>query len=76
MKNLVMAAMAVLALLAPARSWAETVDFTFTNVSIGDVVTGEIDGLAVGSTGAASSVIITGYTELSAGDPYWFPTPI
>ena len=55
---------------------AETIDFTFSNPSVPDTVTGEIDGLTVGGTSAASAIFITGYTDPSAGTPFSFPTPL
>ncbi len=77
-----MAVSVAAALLAPGQIRAATVniDFTFTNPSVGDVVTGEIDGLTVGGTSSASAVYITGYTDPPPPSPYssiyTFPTPL
>ena len=78
MKNYFMAVSVVAALLAPAQTRAATVniDFTFTNTFTGTTMTGEFDGLTVGSTTSAPPVFITGYTETSPLTPYSVPTPL
>ena len=74
MKNYLITAALMAALYAPAQTRAATVniDFTFTNPSVGDVVTGEIDGLTVGGTSSASAVYITGYTDPPPPKPLFF----
>jgi hypothetical protein len=74
MKILLGAAAAAL-IIAPVEAFAVDLDFTFTNASDGVVVKGVIDGLTPGATSAASSVSITGYTDISVDDPYEFSTP-
>src|SRR5258708_38648460 len=78
MKNFLTAVMAAATLLAPSQTHASTVnmDFTFTNVSTGATVNGEIDGLTVGGISGSSAVFITSYTETQPIFFASFPTPI
>jgi hypothetical protein len=75
MNRFLIASMAVGALLSPVQTHAETIDFTFSNPAAEDTVSGEINGLTAGTSGPASSVSITGYTQLGAVF-YTFPTPL
>jgi hypothetical protein len=81
MKNYLIAAALVAALYAPAQTRAATVniDFSFSNPSVPDAFTGEIDGLTVGGT-SSGTVYITGYTDPAPPNPYssiyTFPTPL
>src|SRR5258708_38238587 len=78
MKNFLTAVMAAATLLAPSQTHASTVnmDFTFTNVSTGATVNGEIDGLTVGGISGSSAGFITSYTETQPIFFASFPPPI
>ena len=76
-KTAALAGAAVLCFVfAPVQSRAATVNFSFdfSNTSAGIEIFGEIDGLTVGATSAASQVIINSYTQTST--IYTFPVPI
>jgi hypothetical protein len=76
MKKFLIAAAIAAVFIAPLQTRAATVNFSFdfSNTSAGIEIFGEIDGLTVGATSAASQVIINSYTQTST--IYTFPVPI